>query len=525
MPKAPVQPALRIFLTPASPAFHHARENLAGQKGVYMSCQGSKIKLYFPSESLLTLMTARRILIIDDTSVVCRALEARLRSKRHSVVTCASLEEAEKKLATNVFDLIFLDVELPDGDGRSLLDRIFELSPPPLVIMITANTTITAVVECMRAGAFDYITKPFSIGQIDIALKKADDFQRLSKVTNFLNRDQADSLKMLGESSPMRALRDMIFRVARTNATVMICGENGTGKELVANEIFLNSQRVNRPYIKVNCAVISEKLIESEFFGHEKGAFTGATEQRDGRFELADGGTILLDEISEIPIALQAKLLRVLQEREFERVGGNKTIKVDLRVLATTNRNLKRAVEKGDFREDLYYRLNVFPIAVPPLRDREDDIKRLAEFFFQLSAKQHGLKSPGLADGLIAGLMRHRWPGNVRELQNAIERACILAEDGKPITMDLMGLPADASNGTAPGALPAAAPPPAIPLLGQPLHELEKAAIFQALEISGGNRTKASEILQISIRTLRNKLAEYRGQGDAPEVLTEHSSD
>ena len=350
-------------------------------------------------------------------------------------------------------------------------------------------------------------------------------------MTNFLNRDHADSLKMIGDSPAMRSLRDLIFRVARTNATVMICGENGTGKELVANEIFLHSQRVDRPYIKVNCAVISEKLIESEFFGHEKGAFTGATEQRDGRFELADGGTILLDEISEIPIALQAKLLRVLQEREFERVGGNKTIKVDLRILATTNRNLKKAVENGSFREDLYYRLNVFPVNVPPLRDRAEDIKLLAEYFFQLASKQNGLKSPGLSDVAISGLMRHRWPGNVRELQNVIERACILAEDGKPVGIELMGLPPDSQSRTAPEAAPpaaaplSAAPPAPVSFLGQPLHELEKTAILQALEATGGNRTKAAEALQISIRTLRNKLAEYRGCGEMPEVLAEDVAD
>ena len=485
-------------------------------------------------------MTPHRILIIDDTPVICKSLEDRLRSKRHSVTTCSSLGDAEKKLVTSVFDLIFLDVELPDGDGRDLLERIGEISPRPLVIMITANATIEAVVECMRLGASDYITKPFSIGQIDIALKKATDIQRQVKVTNFLNRDHADSLKMIGDSAPMRDLRNLINRVARTNATVMICGENGTGKELVANEIFLHSQRVDRPYIKVNCAVISEKLIESEFFGHEKGAFTGATEQRDGRFELADGGTILLDEISEIPIALQAKLLRVLQEREFERVGGNKTIKVDLRVLATTNRNLKKAVEKGDFREDLYYRLNVFPVFVPPLRERLEDIEALAQFFFQMASKQNGLKSPGFAEGVGAGLMRHRWPGNVRELQNVIERACILGEDGKPVTLDLMGLPLDFHSDPHPRAaietvqtaqaaysaeLLSPAPPvlplTASPAVVQPLHEVEKTAIFQALESTGGNRTKAAETLQISIRTLRNKLAEYRVQGVLPEVIAE----
>lgn len=487
-------------------------------------------------------MDLHRILVVDDTPVIRKTLEDRLRGKRHNVATAATLEEAERRLATAVYDLIFLDVELPDGDGRELLDRLGESNPRPLVVMITANTSIEAVVECMRAGAFDYITKPFSISQIDIALKKAADYRHRAKVTDFLNRDRANSRAMIGNSPPMQSLREIIQRVARTNATVMICGENGTGKELVANEIFLNSPRADKPYIKVNCAVISEKLMESEFFGHERGAFTGATEQRDGRFELADGGTILLDEISEIPIALQAKLLRVLQEREFERVGGNKTIKVDVRVLATTNRNLLRAVERGEFREDLYYRLNVFPVQVPPLRERSADVPLLARHFLQRSERQNGLRNLKFAPGVLEALCHHRWPGNVRELQNVIERATILVEEGQPITLDLMGMPADLLQAVAslsdesevgPPPIAAASPvsvagaeialpsgyiaagnPAEIPI--QPLRELEKSAILRTLEMTGGNRTRAAELLQVSIRTLRNKLAEYRS-GDEPE--------
>lgn len=498
-------------------------------------------------------MELHRILVVDDTPLIRKTLEERLRGKRYAVSTAETLEEAERKLATGTFDLVFLDVQLPDGDGRELLERIGERVPRPIVVMITANTTIEAVVECMRAGAFDYITKPFSISQIDIALKKAADYQKRAKVTDFLNRDRANSREMIGNSPAMRALRDVIHRVARTNATVMISGENGTGKELVANEIFLNSNRADKPYIKVNCAVISEKLMESEFFGHEKGAFTGATEQRDGRFELADGGTILLDEISEIPIQLQAKLLRVLQEREFERVGGNKTIKVDVRVIATTNRNLIKAVENGDFREDLYYRLNVFPIHVPPLRERVEDIPLLAQHFFERSCRQNGVKLAGFAPGVMDALCRHRWPGNVRELQNVIERAVILAEPGKLITLEHLGIPRPgpvaqiestkrelsqvstkekedaqkpSENGIGQDEVnygsnekKEAGTSPAVPVvdLVQPLHLLEKAAILRALEVTGGNRTKAAELLQVSIRTLRNKLAEYRAEGSFSE--------
>ncbi|MCX7712086.1 MAG: sigma-54 dependent transcriptional regulator [Chthoniobacterales bacterium] len=487
-------------------------------------------------------MDLHRILVVDDSPLIRKTLEERLRNKRYAVATAETLEEAERRLATGVYDLVFLDVQLPDGDGRELLERISERVPRPIVVMITANTAIEAVVECMRAGAFDYITKPFSISQIDIALKKAADFQKRAKITDFLNRDRANTREMIGNSPAMKALRDIIHRVARTNATVMISGENGSGKELVANEIFLNSNRADKPYIKVNCAVISEKLMESEFFGHEKGAFTGATEQRDGRFELADGGTILLDEISEIPIQLQAKLLRVLQEREFERVGGNKTIKVDVRVIATTNRNLIKAVENGDFREDLYYRLHVFPIHVPPLRERVEDIPLLAQHFFERSCRQNGVKLAGFAPGVIEALCQHRWPGNVRELQNVIERAVILAEPGKLITLEHLGIPRPGpvvEIASQPQQTSVKENLPETPVfssvstsvtatkeevagssgglsnfdLVQPLHLLEKAAILRALEVTGGNRTKAAELLQVSIRTLRNKLAEYRAEG------------
>ena len=267
-------------------------------------------------------MALDRILVVDDTPIIRKSLEERLRGKRLSVSTAGSIAEAEKRLAANSFDLIFLDMELPDGDGRVFIERMSHSEAKPIVVMITANGSVETVVECMRSGAFDYVTKPFSMTQIDLVMKKASEFQRAVKVTDFLNRDSISRREIIGKSPVVVRLKELIQRVGRTNATVMISGENGTGKELVANEIFLNSQRLNKPFIKVNCAAISETLIESEFFGHEKGSFTGATDQRDGRFELADGGTILLDEISEISLGLQAKLLRVLQEREFERVGG-----------------------------------------------------------------------------------------------------------------------------------------------------------------------------------------------------------
>jgi len=305
----------------------------------------------------------------------------------------------------------------------------------------------------------------------------------------------------------VRHLRQLIRRVASSDATVLISGENGTGKELVATEIFRHSSRSGAPFIKVNCAAISDTLIESEFFGHEKGAYTGATERREGRFELAHNGTILLDEISEIPLKLQAKLLRVLQEREFERVGGNRSIHVNVRVLATTNRDLAKSVERHEFRQDLYYRLNVFPIAVPPLRTRKEDIPELADFFLGRIAQRTGQAAPALTDRALAFLTAYEWPGNIRELQNVIERAVILSEPGLPLEVaTLLPLFPDHMTGTQ-----LAAPGLALPVFHQsddllPLAQIEQNYIEHVLRQTRGNRTKAAKVLGISLRALRYKL-------------------
>lgn len=494
-------------------------------------------------------MGLERILIVDDEFVIRKTLEERLRHKRYAVASASSIAEAEKYLAKDAFDLVLMDVQLPDGSGSDLLARLSGKERSPLVVMITGHGSIESAVSCMRAGAFDYIIKPFSLAQIEMVLKKAEDFDRVVKVSAFLNKEQVQSRELIGESAATTSLKHLILKVARTDATVLIQGENGTGKELVSNEIFANSQRSNAPYIRVNCAAISETLIESEFFGHEKGSFTGATERREGRFELAHGGTILLDEISEIPPNLQAKLLRVLQEKEFERVGGNKTIKVDVRVLATTNRNLLKEVEEGNFREDLYYRLNVFPLQVPPLRERKEDVPLLANKFLQRIARQHGLKVPGFSKEAMDLLLAHNWPGNVRELQNVIERAAILAEDNQPIPAAGLGLPAFGTGRILvpivppPAAMPTPAPAPAAstPAAGVPseepsgehstlldaatsgnilpLEEVEKLCILDALKKTNGNRTQAASMLKISIRTLRNKLTQYKIESGSDPVL------
>jgi DNA-binding NtrC family response regulator len=478
-------------------------------------------------------MAIERILIVDDDFIIRKSLEDMLRKKRYSVVSAPSLADAERYLAKDGFDLVLADIRLPDGDGTTLLEQISHSKKPPLTVMITAHGTIESAVNCMRAGAFDYVVKPFSPSEIEMVVKKADAFDHIRLVNQHLSHASGAGSELIGDSPAMKQLKQLIRKVARTDATVLIHGENGTGKEMVASELFRSSSRSNAPFIKVNCAAISENLMESEFFGHEKGAFTGATERREGRFELADKGTILLDEISEISPALQAKLLRVLQEREFERVGGNKTLKVDVRVLATTNRNLLRSVEKKEFREDLYYRLNVFPLEVPPLRDRREDIQLLATEFLRGCSRRHGLQLAGFAEAAMKTLHDHAWPGNVRELQNCIERAVILVEDGNLIGPEDLGLIPTAPRGSviqtpqstvapvltdlSPASTPTGAARGNSPV-GQaiPLEELERQHILEVLRSTNGNRTQAATILKISIRTLRNKLNEYKLGGLIP---------
>jgi DNA-binding NtrC family response regulator len=513
-------------------------------------------------------MSLERILLVDDEPLVRRSLEDILRTRKIQSSSAATLAAAEALVAKETYDLILLDVRLPDGDGQRFLEQVMALPSHPLVVMMTGHGSIESAVACMRAGAFDYLLKPFQSTQIDLILRKASNYSQLVKVNRYFSeRGSGDGEPLLGQSPAMLRTRQLVGRVAPTDATVLITGENGSGKEMVAREIFSNSPRRAEAYIKVNCAALSEQLIESELFGHEKGAFTGAIERREGRFELANRGTLLLDEVSELPLNLQSKLLRVLQEREFERVGGTKTIKVNVRILATSNRDLQQFVEKGLFRSDLYYRLNVFPIEVPPLRNRPEDIEVFAESFLRRFARKHGVRLPGYSEHALAALRAYPWPGNVRELQNTIERAVILSEDQRPVTAAALNLPqlarlepgrAVAHSGLQPEAprevfrvpaLPALEPAPSEPLLlpfeevaaedgpearlagadpveglvaqavEEPvmtLGEIEKRAILRTLLATEGNRTKAAELLGISIRTLRNKLNEYRIEEGIP---------
>jgi DNA-binding NtrC family response regulator len=470
-------------------------------------------------------MSLEKVLIIEDEPVVRNLLNEILLRRKCTVSLSQTLAEAQTLLGRESFDLIMLDLRLPDGDGSKFLEQLAVLPERPMVVMVTGFGSIESAVACMRAGAFDYVMKPFTPSQIDVILKKAQTYRQMMQVNRLLN-EPAEGLEgaLVGSSPPMVRLRQLIDRVAATDATVLITGESGTGKEMIAREIYRRSPRRQQPFIKVNCAAISENLIESEFFGHERGAFTGATERREGRFELANNGTLLLDEVSEIPGNLQAKLLRVLQEREFERVGGNRTLKVDVRILATSNRHLLNNVEQGNFRQDLYYRLNVFPVEVPPLRERGEDTLVLAEHFLQRYTRKHGVKATGFSDTARAAIATYRWPGNVRELQNTVERAVILSEDGRPVSaaaLGLNGMPDQAATPAATTPVPVESPIAAeavavVSTGGQvlPMSELEKRAIRAALLQTGGNRTQAAEALGISIRTLRNKLQEYKDAGE-----------
>jgi len=463
-------------------------------------------------------MSIEKIIVLEDDAIVRNNLENFLRRQRFDVASAPTLSAARDYLNRDNFDLIFMDMRLPDGEGIELLKQLQTRPIRPLAVVMTGFGSVESAVECMKNGAFDYIIKPFSTDQIEFTLRKAQDFNQLLKVNTLLSRESdVGEIDLIGRSPAMENLRSLIRKVARTQATVLIQGESGTGKELVARAFYRESPRASAPFIKVNCAAVPENLIESEFFGHEKGAFTGALTKREGRFELAHGGTILLDEISEISPAVQAKLLRVLQERELERVGGNRTIKVDVRVIATTNRNLEQSVEKKEFRQDLFFRLNVVPVSVPPLRERREDIPLLANEFMRRLGRKHGVHVKGFTDASLQVLNDHSWPGNVRELQNVVERAVILCGENGMLEPEHLGLSVVPSAGGVSGAATATAGESGGSAEFPTLAELEKQHIFAALDRCKGNRTHAAKILDVSIRTLRNKLHEYNGTGGKAE--------
>lgn len=444
-------------------------------------------------------MAVENILIVDDEPLVRNFLNEVLKKEGYRVDMTADGESALKKVEKSYYDVIITDVRMPGVDGLTLLNKIKQLSPSTAVIVITAYGSIENAVEAMKIGAYDYLTKPIIPEQIKIVIQKVCKYKNLLEENRYLRwevNQPYGNYELVGKSPLMRNVYRIISKVAPTKSSVLIYGETGTGKELVARAIHYLSPRRNRPFIKLNCAALPEELLESELFGYEKGAFTGAAEKKEGRFELAHTGTLLLDEISETSHKFQTKLLRVLQEEEFERVGGTKTIKVDVRIIATTNRDLKKAVENGKLREDLYYRLNVVPIHLPPLRERKEDIPLLANHFLKKYNHQNGRKVKGFTKDCMELMMGYNWPGNVRELENTIQRALIMSE-GEFLTAEDLSLiiNSDLKADLCIGEMS--------------LEELERIVIRDTLRKVNGNRTRAAEILGVSVRTIRNKIKKY----------------
>ena len=479
-------------------------------------------------------MPIENVILVAAEDFLRRAVAQFLRQKRIEVAAVGTIQEAHDYLGKGNFDVMLLDEQLPDGAGAEFLREVNMRPNKPLVVFMGGAGSVDLVADCMRHGAFDYLLKPFSNEQVEIVIKKAEQFAQVLTVNQFLTTHAAEDSEneILGKCAATERLRTLIRRVAQTQATVLIQGENGTGKELVARALHRLRPRRDGPFIKLNCAALPENLVESELFGHEKGSFTGALNKREGRFELAHTGSILLDEISEVSLQLQAKLLRVLQEREFERVGGARPVKVDVRVIATTNRHLEQSVAKHEFRQDLYFRLNVVPIHVPPLRERRDDILMLAHKFTERFIRKHGVHVKGLDRDAEESLLAHPWPGNIRELQNVIERAVILCDEKSPITPDLLGLsgpPASSEKTAVPVGVQAKKEPAAIvssseilphdgngKINGTPetLANVERRHILSVLQICANNRTQAAKVLDVNIRTLRNKLNEYKVADD-----------
>jgi len=465
------------------------------------------------------------ILFVDDEPATGIVLEHHLTKIGHRPLLAASVEEALKIIARTPVDLIIADYRMPKATGLDLLAVLEKEGYQVPVIIMTGYSSIEHAVISIKSGAIDYLTKPIRPETLEIAVTQALEVTRLRRENEQFRREInkfRSTRSLIGESQPFRKVMETIGTVAPTKATVLLEGESGTGKELFARAIHDQSPRHDAPFISINCAAMPEGLVESALFGHEKGAFTGATMRTTGAFERAHGGTLLLDEISEMRLDLQSKLLRVLQEHEFERVGGHQPIRVDVRLIATTNRDLKAEADAGRFRNDLFYRLNVVPITTPPLRDRKEDVPILVQHFARRAGEEIGVSVTGVAPETIDLLLRHSWPGNVRELANAVERAVILSRGGVLRPEAFQGiLEAVVSRPAAPPVMTTAAAPGAVSAgdaAPEPfnLDELERRAIGRALVATGGNRTRAAKLLGISERTLRNKL-----NGPREEVVAE----
>jgi DNA-binding NtrC family response regulator len=454
--------------------------------------------------------TKGRILIVDDEANARSALVELLREEGYTVEGAADGFKALGKLPELAPDLVLTDLKMPGMDGIDLLKKVHEHEPGIAVVVMTAFGAVETAVAAMRAGANDYLTKPVNVAEMSLVVKREIEQRRLRAEAGIMRARLAEryGLKnMIGDSAPMQEVFKTIDQVAAARASVLLTGESGTGKELVAAGIHEKSPRAKGPFVKLHCGALAESILESELFGHERGSFTGAATRRDGRFFQANGGTLFLDEIGEISPAVQVKLLRFLQEREFERVGGNETIRVDVRIIAATNRNLPQRVEEGKFREDLFYRLNVINIEMPALRERASDVPALAGHFLRKYAGENGKAITGFSDDALARLGGYWWPGNVRELENVVERAVVLCRGPEITGAELPPhlLPPKTATG--------------IQIPGSTLDAVERYTITKTLESTGGSTSRAAEILGISIRKVQYKLHEYesapRSQSEA----------
>src|SRR5213592_4918489 len=445
-----------------------------------------------------------RILVADDHDSLRRGIVRALSDAKHEVDEAPNGNVAIEKLHEGQFDVVLSDLKMGGSDGLDVLRTTKALHPTTAVILMTAFGSVHTAVEAMKIGAFDYVQKPFEIEEMELKIDKALELRRMRHELDYLRHTQQDIYNfehIIGSSGALQRVLSVVKKVAKSNTTVLIRGETGTGKELIAGAIHHNSLRAGRNFVKVNCAALQENLLESELFGHEKGAFTGADKQRVGRFEQADGGTLFLDEVGDMSANTQAKILRVLQEHEFERLGGTRTLRVDVRLIAATNRNLPQMVANGHFREDLYYRLNVVSIETPPLRERKDDIVPLANSFIQRFTGELKKKIDGLDPDAQKLLMRYNWPGNIRELENTIERAMLLAEGRTIVGGDLRLGEVATAGGRSDHAAVVKIPP-----VGIPLEEIERHALIEALKMSNWVQKDAAELLSISPRVMNYKI-------------------
>ncbi len=448
------------------------------------------------------------ILVVDDDKAHRTVLSTLISGWGYRVEEADDGQKAIEMVEAGPFDLILMDIRMLKVSGLEALSAIKEYNPAIPVIIMTAYSSVETAVEALKKGAYDYLTKPLDFEKLKLTLKRAMEHLRLKAENVALRASLAadlDRQQIIGRSAAMQRLLDTVGQVAPSEASVLISGESGTGKELIASAVHYNSPRKEGPFVKINCAALTETLLESELFGHEKGAFTGADRRKEGRFVQADGGSLLLDEISEMSLAMQAKLLRVIQERELTRVGGQQVIKVDVRLIAATNKDLKELIAKGLFREDLYYRLNVVNLQLPPLRERKEDIPLLAQHFLQVFTAKNSKQIKGFTPRAMDCLRRYNWPGNVRELMNAVERAVVLSRqdylDQEDFALDACSQEADMQTepeGTSPETL-----------ANLPLAEVERRTILETMESVGGNKSEAARRLGITRKTLHKKLKKY----------------